>query len=342
MDWTSDESAVLLNPRMPDAERARLENVVPPWKRTVFVATSGTTGALKLVALSKEAILASAAAVNHRLNATREDVWCRVLPLFHVGGLGIIARAFLTQSKVMEIEWSVDAFAESGATLASLVPAQVHDLVRAGRKAPAGIRGILVGGGAFDTELQAHARKLGWPMLATYGMSECASTITVENVLLPHLEAREEEDGRVALRGDSLLTAYVFANGAVVDPKQQGWFVSEDYGEVRGRMVRIAGRASDFIKIGGESVDLKRLDAILDSVRGGVEAAIVAVDDPRLGSVIHMVSTSEAAAVAAAFNDRVLPFERVRKTHLIQTIPRSSLGKLLRGRIQAQIDENLE
>lgn len=342
MDWTSDESAVLLNPRMPETERGRLERVVPPWKRTVFVATSGTTGALKLVALSKEAILASAAAVNHRLEATRKDVWCRVLPLFHVGGLGIIARAFLTQSKVVEIEWNVDVFVESGATLASLVPAQVHDLVRAGRQAPRGMRQILVGGGAFDPQLQAQAKAFGWPVLASYGMSECASTITVEDVLLQHLEAREEEDGRVALRGNSLLTAYVFADGTVVDPKEQGWFVSEDHGEVRGRMVRIGGRATDFVKIGGESVDLKRLDAILDAVRGTVEAAIVPVSDPRLGSVIHLVSTTDAEAVAAVFNERVMPFERIRRTHIVRAIPRSILGKLLRAQIVAEIEEKLE
>lgn len=333
IDWQSDESHVLLNPRMPPEEREGLERAVPRWKRTVFVATSGTTGALKLVALSKEAILASAAAVNERLEATGTDVWCRVLPPFHVGGLGIHARAFLTGSRVIEMAWDVGAFVNCGATLASLVPAQVHDLVRAERRAPKGMRQILVGGGAFDRDLQARARELGWPLLATYGMSECASTVTVEEELLSHLRARQEPDGRVALTGSSMFKAYVMADRSVVDPKVDGWFISEDFGEVSGRMVRIRGRASDFVKIGGESVDLNRLDAILNSVRGDADAAVLAVGDERLGNVIHLAATSDPVAIAEAFNAKVAPFERIRAVHRVDRIPRSSLGKLLRAEL---------
>ena len=330
IDWTSDESHVLLNPRMPAEERERLERAVPQWKRTVFVATSGTTGALKLVALTKDAILASAAAVNDRLEATSRDVWCRVLPAFHVAGLGIHARAFLTGSRVIEMAWDVDAFVNCGATLASLVPAQVHDLVRGERRAASGMRQILVGGGAFDRDLQTRARELGWPVLSTYGMSECASTVTVEDVLLSHLKARQEPDGRIALAGSSLFKAYVLADGTVADPKVDGWFVSEDFGHVDGRVVWIRGRAIDFVKIGGESADLNRLDAILNSVRGEADAAIVAVPDPRLGHVIHLAATSDPAAIVTAFNAKVAPFERIRGTHRVSRIPRSSLGKLLR------------
>lgn len=332
IDWTSDESRVLLNPRMPGEERAGLEKAVPDWKRTIFVATSGTTGAVKLVALTKDAILASAAAVNERLDAQKGDVWCRVLPQFHVGGLGIGARAFLTGSRVIDMDWDAEGFAHCGATLASLVPAQVYDLVRANLRAEASLRAVLVGGGAFDPELQERARALGWPVLATYGMSECASTVTVENELLSHLKAREERDGRIAVRGASLFKAYVLADGTVNDPKVGGWFVSDDFGEVSGRTVRIRGRSSDFVKIGGESVDLNRLDSILSSVRleGDPDAAIVAVRDPRLGHVIHVAAIGDASRMVEAFNKQVAPFERVRAAHLVSSIPRSSLGKLLR------------
>ena len=66
IDWSSAESHVLLNPRMPAEERERLERAVPPMRGHVFVATSGTTGGVKLVALSKDAVLASGAAVTAR------------------------------------------------------------------------------------------------------------------------------------------------------------------------------------------------------------------------------------------------------------------------------------
>src|SRR5687768_13502196 len=92
IDWTSGESYVLLNPRMPREEEARLRSLVIDLQAHVWLATSGTTGALKLAALSKDALLASAAAVNRHLASDAGDVWCCVLPGFHVGGLGILDR----------------------------------------------------------------------------------------------------------------------------------------------------------------------------------------------------------------------------------------------------------
>ena len=327
IDWSSGESHVLLNPRMPAEERTALERAVPPMRGHVFVATSGTSGAVKLVALSKDAILASAAAVNARLGARRSDVWCCVLPAFHVGGLGIHARAHLTGSRVIAMPWDPRAFAGTEATLASLVPAQVHDLVRTGLRPPPNLRLILVGGGAFDPSSAP-----GWPVLASYGMSECASTVAVEEALLPHLEARAEEDGRLAFRGASLLSGYVYVDGSFVDPKVDGWFISEDLGTVDGRTLRVRGRGGEFVKIGGESVDLGRLDRILRDIAGDA-AAIVAVADERLGHVIHLASTVDAGAIVEAFNARVMPYERIRGVHQVDAIPRSPLGKLLRHRV---------
>jgi len=335
IDFESPASPILLNPRLPEHERARLESLAPPLEAHVFVATSGTSGAMKLVALSKRAILVSAAAVNERLGVTARDVWCRVLPLFHVGGLGILARAHVSGARVVEMPWDPRALAESDATIVSLVPAQLHDLVSASLRPSPRLRAALGGGGAFDIELCDRARALGWPVLASYGMSECSSTVAIEDEVLSHLDARTEPDGRLAFRGASLLTGYATESG-LVDPKVDGWFVTEDLGEVEGRVVRVRGRAGDFVKIGGESVDLLRLDAILRDLAGDA-AAIVAIPDDRLGHVIHLAATGDATAIVDAFNERVLPFERIREVHRVGEIPRSPLGKLLRAQLLRSI-----
>jgi O-succinylbenzoic acid--CoA ligase len=339
---------VLLNPRMPEDQRRLMEGLVrsaPALEGHVWMASSGSSGALKMIALSKKALLASAAAVNAHLQATSADRWCRPLPSFHVGGLGIHARALLTGSEVDTLEtWSPEAFAATGATLSSLVPAQLHDLVRLRLPAPRGLRAIVIGGAALSTSLYADARALGWNVLPSYGMTECCSQIATaaidalnedrypELYLLNHLQARTIADGRFEFAGASLLTGYATAKG-FVDPKRDGWFTSEDYGEVavmNGRTVlRPRGRSSDFVKIGGELTSMARLDDILRSI--SIDAALIAVPDQRLGSVIHLVveDSSEAAQIQARFNELVLPFERARAVH-VAAIPRSPLGKLLR------------
>jgi O-succinylbenzoic acid--CoA ligase len=338
IDWSGDRTHVLLNPRMQLEDRERLERMARAarLRAHIIVTTSGSSGALKLVALSKEAVLASAAAVNERLQATRSDVWCAVLPSFHVGGLGIYARAHLAGSRVVAGPWSPRALIDSDATLASLVPTQVHDLMASGVKPPKRLRAILVGGGAFRPDLDEKARAAGWPVLASFGMTECASTVTVGDQLLPHIEARTDEEWRLSFRGPSLFPGYISEVG-FEDPKVDGWFVSDDIGEVEGRMVRVHGRHGDFIKIGGESVNLARLDRILESVRGGVDAVLIAAPDERLGHVIQLVATRDAKELVERFNERVLPFERIRRLHLIDSIPRSSLGKLLRAELTRRL-----
>lgn len=348
VDWDSEASHLLLNPRMPEQEQERLQSFVVDLPSHVWLATSGTTGALKLVALSKRALLASAAAVNRHLQASSADVWCCVLPRFHVGGLGIDARAFLTGSRVVTDSWDAHRFAErTDVTLASLVPAQVSDLVRAQLRAPRAMRAIVVGGGSLSRESYDAARALGWPLLPSYGMTECASQVatatlqSAELVALDHVEIRTEE-GRLAMRGESLLTGYG-TDGGFVDPKIDGWFLTEDLGTLEGRILRIFGRRGDFVKIGGESVDLGRLDAILSSL-GTPQAALLAVPDERLGFTIHLVVGLEedGEGLAKRYNERVLPFERARQVHRVPEIPRTSLGKLNRMKLMAMIPNLVE
>jgi len=345
IDWTGRESHVLLNPRMPPEEAARLRSLVIDLEAHLWLATSGTTGALKLAALSKDALLASAAAVNRHLVADARDVWCCVLPAFHVGGLGIFARGFLSGARVTCAQWNAGEFAVNGEmTLASLVPAQVSDLVELRLPAPANLRVVVVGGGLLPDALYAGARALGWPLLPSYGMTETCSQVATatlgspELLLLDHVEARTEPDGRLAFRGASLLTGYA-TEGGFVDPKtSDGWFVTEDLGAIDGNRLHVEGRRGDFVKIGGESVDLTRLDAILASIAGR-HAAVVAVPEPRLGQVIQLAIDpfGDAEGIVAAFNAEVHPFERARGLHRVAEIPRSPLGKLLRIKLLEMI-----
>lgn len=370
IDFESSSTELLLNPRLPDRERERLERIraaMPSLPGHVWMTTSGTSGPLKLVALGKSAILASARAVNAHLRATNEDVWFCALPTFHVGGLGILARAFSNGAAVVELpSWNaaelLAAIRRKRLTLGALVPAQISDLVNAGVECPDGLRAIVVGGGELDPSLLSAARALGWPLLPSYGMTETCSQVATASLdsvgeagfpdleLLDHLEAMVVGD-RLAFRGESILTGYCTEQdgaAAFVDPKQDGWFFTEDRGRVEHggnrTWIRPLGRGRDFVKIGGESVSLARLDAILADLLGGfpgIDAAVVAVPDERLGSVIHLAvsSITEAETLRQAWDARVLPFERAREVH-VTAIPRSPLGKLRRREILQEIDRS--
>jgi o-succinylbenzoate---CoA ligase len=367
INWVSQENHLLLNPRLSQETREVYERA---WSRLelngqVGIVTSGSTsvGFGRLIIISKNALLMSAHAVNTFLQSTKNDVWMKTLPNFHVGGLGIYTRAHLSGATVVESQLSrwdaTDFFDElviSRATLLSLVPTQVFDLVKTGFHGPPSLRAIIVGGGRLDAELAHAATALGWPVLPSYGLTECGSQVATafssdDQSLRPlsHVEIRIAKDDHIEIRSAALLTAQIsFAvdgTPSVSDPKHGGWFRTEDRGRLEeDGSLTVFGRSQDFVKIGGEGVALPQLEEKLERLRMSSgfesEAVLLAVADERLGAKIILVSNApEASALTLveSFNSAVLPFERIRATFCVPAIPRSALGKLLRGETLALV-----
>lgn len=367
--WTSQDTELLLNPRLPASEQKYLQELfagVPSLPAHLWVATSGSSGPAKLVALAKTAVLASARAVNHHLRATAADVWALALPEFHVGGLGVGARSHLVGARSVSLAaWSAPAFVDlcqsEGVTLSALVPAQVSDLVSLDLRAPASLRAVVIGGGALSAELYRRARVLGWPLLPSYGLTECASqvaTAALESLteppgelprlqLLDHVQATRVGETRWALRSPALLTGYaqkIADQVQFVDPKVEGAFVPEDRLQIENAgpryFVRPLGRDADFIKVGGESVSLARLEQIWNGLALGEaeHSALVAVADARLGHTVQLAVTAHLSPAEldrrlAEFNAQVAPFERIRAWRRVDLIPRSALGKVQRAEL---------
>ncbi len=350
--WEDGRAFLVLNPRLPAAMRTRILSAdFPDAPGRVWLATSGTGGVTKMVALSRAALEASARAVNDRLDAGPRDVWLNPLPLFHAGGLGIMVRAALSGARREEAgAWSAETFlrrlGEAGATLTSLVPAQVHDLAQSGARPPSGLRAAVVGGGALDEPLRAMMADRGWPLLPSYGLTEAASQVATALPgqtdfaglpLLPHFEARIAPDGILELRGPALLDGWMVfpADRAPEweDPKRDDWLRTGDRAELRGRELRVAGRGDDLVKIRGELVDLAALERTLQArVRSG-KVALHTRPDERNGASLHVVAENAAAVreAAAAIDGIFPPYARPSEV-VCGTIESTALGKIVRCR----------
>ncbi len=354
IQWASKESGVLMNPRLPDIEKARAERLYSLGiEGHLWLSTSGTSGHFKWVALSKKGILASAAAVNRHLNSTACDVWLHALPDFHVGGIGIRARAELSNAQVINYaqKWEASAFHQAAhccqATLTALVPTQIYDLVQGAFQAPGSLRATLVGGGALNRALYDKAQALGWNLLPTYGMTECASQIATahhgifgEGHVLDHMQVRVDSDQSIWINSPSLLTYYAVVDHdkvSLYDPKDSGWFKTEDKGELTGSALKVFGRGSDFVKINGESVNLLALQKIAEEIREEMgireNVLIEAITHARMGYGVHLVieGSTPLPHLIAAFNVRVMPYEKIIHTAFIEKFPRTHLGKVKRS-----------
>lgn len=362
--WESPQSYLLLNPSYSKKDQKRFYTILDAakiWPGHIWLSTSGSS-VQKWVGLSKQAILASAKAVNQHLNSNHADLWINALPSFHVGGLGIWVRAYLSGARVCDFKqqssgkWHAEEFyrliEQLNGTLTALVPTQLHDLITLGKKAPSSLRAVIIGGGILMSDLYKQAIALGWPVLPSYGLTECASQVATASLdswryqnpvlkLLPHIQACEK-DGRLCFAGHSLLSTYAYLEDEVVrfvDPKNQGWLMSEDRGIIQNDQLTILGRTDAVLKVGGENVDFNRLENHLQTLRLKLnikaEVTLIAIPDTRLGYCIYCASNSDSqekiASLIEQFQQTVLPFERIRKVCLVPHLPRSPLGKILKN-----------
>ena len=347
LDWTSASTEILHNPTL--QEKPLRSSQLPRLKGFIWLSSSGTTQT-KVIALSKQAILLSAKIVNEYIQSNSKDKWLNVLPPFHMGGLSIYARSHLSGAKVVDIHglWSPTAFCqalqEHSTTLTSLVPTQVYDLVKKKLKAPKNVRGVFVGGSPLSALLYQKAVEGGWPLLPTYGLTECSGQVATQDLqnlasphlkILPHVKVRVSSGG-LDLKSPSLFsyTATVEKDSIHISQREGGWYSTSDLGEKKGQELVIYGRRDEQVKVGGNFVSLSKLNQVLSQivVENNLEGEWLAVANPdeRLRFKVDLVTTNLLSlnSVIGSFCKRVRDCERFRTAYIVDELPKSHTGKV--------------
>jgi O-succinylbenzoic acid--CoA ligase len=310
-------------------DRQRLDDARPVEAGdALVVATSGTTGVPRGVVLTHDAVSASAIATSERVGVDRRtDRWLACLPLSHVGGLSVVTRALVTGARCEVLPAfepaAVERSARRGATLVSLVPTALR------RIDPDLFRVIVLGGAAPPEVLPPN-------VVTTYGMTETGSGVVYDGVPLDGVEvAVDEEDGSILLRGPMLLRCY--RDGT--DPKHSGgWLTTGDAGELDadGRLV-VHGRRGDLIITGGENVWPDPVERVLRAVNGVADVAIAGRDDDEWGQRVVAFVVADANGpptledLRASVKDALAAHAAPRELVLVESIPRTALGKVRRG-----------
>ena len=361
--WESHTNHIACNPLSPgDADGldafARRDLGAKGW---CFFQTSGSEGAPKWVGLTKEAFLESARRVNAHFALGSRDVWAVALPLHHVGGFSIAARSFLSGARVaaFSARWDAGEFAafceRERATVTSLVPAQIFDLVASAARCPVALEKVIVGGGGLSAPLAARALELGWRTCRTYGMTEAASQVAARPSgvdlpegameILPLWETSVDHDHILTIKGPSLARGFATraADGrwswSPIDPV--AGLRTRDRVEllVAGgrRCLRFLGRDASFVKILGELVSLSALQERVELAAGeaGYDRRLIVIalpDERRDSRLVLVVEGGEgdralADAVLAAYHERSPPFERIEEVRVMERLPVTAIGK---------------
>ena len=289
------------------------------------------------------------------------------MPVRHVGGFGVAARAFAAGCGFHEFgrRWDAVAFAgwlaEHDITHTSLVPAQVHDLVAAGLRAAPSLRAVVVGGGRLEEATGRAARELGWPVLASYGMTEACSQIATQDFtalesiyqpapipLLPVWEAETTHDMKLRIAGPALFTGTLAMDGDAwrFIPRAGRWHETSDRVLLENRLLTPLGRADLRVKVLGELVDLEQVEREFAELAGPLLAPgsfiVAAIPDARTEHALVPVFEAPVAgeAITAALDAycRQAPgFRRLGPSVVLEDFPRSPMGKPLRAEITGRI-----
>jgi acyl-CoA synthetase (AMP-forming)/AMP-acid ligase II len=293
-----------------------------------------------------------------------------VLPFFHIFGQTALVNhalrvgATLVTMPRFELEAYLELSERHGATFGFIVPPLALALARhpavAGHDLSA-LRWLLSGAAPLDAELErALAERLGCTVMQGYGMTEASPAthswgvgdIILRGTVGPPLAATEVrlvdpasgEDvgpgapGEVWVRGPQVMKGYLGrpeATAATVDP--EGWLRTGDLAVAsESGAIRIVDRLKELIKYKGYPVAPAELEGLLLTHPDVADACVIPVPDEEAGEIpkAFVVLVPEAATTPDEVIDfvaaRVAPHKRVRACELIDAIPKSASGKILR------------
>ncbi len=307
-----------ISPRIPEKQqeyqRQCLSQVPDCYATALF--TSGSTGAPKIAVHTLDNHWSNAEGSNRNIPIGPGDRWLVSLPLYHVGGIGILFRCLLAgATAVLPPEGTreiASCIARYNITHVSLVHTQLRQLL----DSPDSVRvkAILLGGSAIPSDLILRGQHL--PLYRSYGLTEMSSQVTTTAAgaphssgrLLAHRELRFVQD-EIHVRGRPLFAGY-WRDGRI-EPTltADGWFATGDLGHLdQNGCLHITGRRDNLFISGGENIQPEEVEAAILQLPGVEQAVVVPIPDTIYGHrPIAYIQTADGSLPDLSVLEQHLP-----------------------------------
>lgn len=331
--------------------------------------SSGTTGFSKGVMLTHRNLVANLVQSAACIEIAEEEKLMAFLPFFHIYGMTVIMNAGLRHGATLvtmprfELEPCLKAVQEYRVTRFFLVPPIVVALA----KSPivenydlSSIKRAFSGAAPLDAETAtAVSRRIGCRLSQGYGLTEtspvthCVPDSYPEVVAgsvgpsLPNTECKivdvatgkelgRNDDGEIWIRGPQVMKGYLNnPDATLASIDSDGFFHTGDIGHIDDHdEYFIVDRLKELIKYKGFQVAPAELEALLLSHPMVADVAVIGVHDeegeevPKAFVVLkEPVAPEELMEFVAS---RVAPHKKVRRVEIVDQIPKSPTGKILR------------
>jgi O-succinylbenzoic acid--CoA ligase len=313
-----------------------------PKRVALVVETSGSTAKPKRVALSADALLASAAASASAIGG--QGQWLLVLPLNYIAGLNVLVRSIASGIEPVAVlgrSFDPGGFAVAARNLESgvphftaLVPAQLSSILASpgASSAAAGFERILLGGQSAPRALLDAARHAGLRITTTYGSSETSGGCVYDGVPIGNTAVRIS-NGQIELSGAVLAEGYLEdlerTDVAFVDDGGVRWYRTGDFGELRDGILSVGGRLDDVIISGGIKVSLGDIQRIVRGLPGHEDSVVVSAPSDRWGEVPVVITTRpiELGELRQIVRSKLDAAAAPARVIVVDSIPTLSSGK---------------
>ena len=367
---TSLENLLASQPEEP----ARPDKTVNMETAHIIMYTAGTTGKPKGAILSQGASYYNAINLLVDMQFGPDDRNLSVLPMFHIGGIGLFTLPILYVGGTVVIQRSFEPAetlrlltGENISLFFGVAAIFLFLIQHAEFKAEAfkKVRVVMSGGAPLPVSLVKQYHQAGIVLRQGFGMSEAAPSIATlsEDLALEkagsigrpliHVEAQVvNEDmqvvpvgqtGELIIRGPNLMQGYWNRPEATEEAFAGGWFHTGDLAQMDlDGDLTIVDRKKDMFISGGENVYPAEVENAIYDLTQVAETAVIGIKDEKWGEVGYaMIVLKPNESIS---EDRVLAFlggclakyKVPKRVVFMDQLPRNAAGKVLKNELRDQ------
>jgi acyl-CoA synthetase (AMP-forming)/AMP-acid ligase II len=331
--------------------------------------SSGTTGLPKGVMLTHRNLVANIVQTSAVVQATEGERSIAVLPFYHIYGFTVLLNISLYQGVTIvtmprfDLELFLRLLQDYKITRANVVPPIVLALAKHPLVTKYDLHALLSinsGAAPLDASVeQAAGDRLHCFVAQGYGLTETSPVVSTTPVdparrrggsaglLIPNTECTVMDpasgaelgaggQGEVWIRGPQVMAGYLNnpeATAAMLDA--QGWLHTGDIGSVDADgYLHVVDRLKELIKYKGYQVAPAELEGLLLTHPAVADAAVIPCPDIEAGEVpkalVVLKGTVTPDELMAFVNQQVAPYKKIRQLDVVDQIPKSPSGKILR------------
>lgn len=328
--------------------------------------TSGTTGRPKGAVLTQENMFWNAINNQTAIDITSKDKTIVLLPLFHIGGIGLFAFPTIFAGGEIVVpgkfnpDQAIKSIEENQVTLVMGVPA-IHDAIRKSALFETAnfdsVRWFYSGGAPCPEELIHTFLDRGLPFGQGFGMTETSPTIFMlskedykrkagsigKPALYCEISIVDDEGhpvaqgeiGELLIKGPHVMKEYWGLPDVTENTIRNGWLHSGDLiRQDEEGFVYMAGRKKDMIISGGENVYPLEVEQVMNKLKGVNESAVIGVEDKKWGEVpIAFVSldadtTIKKDDLLTHCKQQLGKYKVPKQIIILKELPKNAAGKI--------------